>query len=78
MIKDFEREYEQQKTLRDRSPNSPHGLRAVERMRVIESGIDELKKQIKDPSRHNSLVEGGYSEEELQRINSLPKNLNGV
>ncbi len=66
MIEDFVGEYNQQKKLRDSSPTSPHGLRAVERMRVIESSIEELKLQIKNPERHAMMIHGGYSEEELK------------
>ena len=78
MIDDFALEYGEQKKLADKWPSSPHGLRAKERMLVIESSINELKEQIKNPSRHNSYLQGGYSQEELQRIEHLPRNLNGV
>lgn len=78
MIDDFSLEYKQQKKLHQQAPLSPHGLRAIERMRVIESSIGELKEQMKDPQRHDKFIHGGYSNEELARMNNLPRNLNGV
>jgi len=78
MIEDFSLEYAQQKKLRDTEPNSPHGLRASERMKVISQSIEELKMQIKNPERHAMMIHGGYSKEEMDRIEHLPRNLNGV
>lgn len=67
MIDDFILEYEQQRTL----DNKP-------RMYVIEQSIRELREQIKNPERHAKMIHGGYSDEEMKRIENLPRNLNGV
>ena len=65
MIVDFEMERQELIRLRDTGCKEP---RIENRLLVIASSVEELKKQIADPSRMTKQVKGGYEPEEIARF----------
>jgi hypothetical protein len=67
MMADFERERGEMKRLLVLG-NEVQKERARSRLEVIEGSVEELKKQIADPTRYAKLVAGGYDNDEINRF----------
>jgi hypothetical protein len=79
MIADFELERGEMIKIRDSSKQGSFEYkRAVNRLAVIDQSVDELKKQINDPTRMQKQAKGGYSKKELERFytSQLPSESN--
>lgn len=69
MLQDFELEASQCKGLMEKvSKQSDVWQLAANRLRVVEASVVELKKAMQNPLHFKNRQEGGYSEEELQRM----------
>ena len=71
MIDDFLSELNELTILLKGSPSSLEKERAVNRKYVVEQSIQELQKQLIDPTRHVRQTEGGYTQEELDRFEAV-------
>ena len=68
MLDDFLSELNELSILLRGSPSLQERERATNRKSVVEESIVELQKQVLDPTRHHTITEGGYTDEELLRF----------
>ena len=69
MLEDFTAECGELKTIIQRTRVGQHEHEmAIRRLAAVESSVEELKKQMIDPSRRAGQYEGGYGNEEVTRF----------